>query len=172
MFLVSCSESNEVWDLAVVISLQNRVPAGPAGGGAGRNLTFGGSPRRAARGHDAAPVAPAGGLAVFYVTHWCFRAVNRTSGPDFGRTASVKALKLVLRLAEGPDFRPEGPETRPFGPDLRPDGPETLDFRPEGPEIRPEGPEIRPEGPEMGRSRASLDFVWVFVSHKTNKHNK
>jgi hypothetical protein len=42
---------------------------------------------------------------LLYVTQWCFRAGNRPSGPDFGRTATGKAPKSVLRPAEG---RPEG----------------------------------------------------------------
>ncbi len=49
----------------------------------------------------------------FHVTH--LRAVNRRSGLDFGWTATGKASKSVLRLAEG---RPEGrfrffPESNP-----------------------------------------------------------
>ncbi len=40
-----------------------------------------------------------------YVMQYCFRAVNRPSGPDFGRTATGKTSKSVL----GPAFgRSEG----------------------------------------------------------------
>ncbi len=43
---------------------------------------------------------------ILYVTQLCFRAGNRPSGPDFGRTATGKAPKLILRPAFG---RPETP---------------------------------------------------------------
>ncbi len=43
---------------------------------------------------------------ILYVTQYCFRAGNWTSGPDFGRTATGKAPKSELRPAEG---RPEDP---------------------------------------------------------------
>ncbi len=39
------------------------------------------------------------------VTQQCFRAVNRLAGPDFGRTATGKKPKSVLRQAVG---QPEG----------------------------------------------------------------
>ncbi len=42
---------------------------------------------------------------VLCVTQWCFRAVNRSSWPDFGRTANGKTAKSFLRPAFG---RPEG----------------------------------------------------------------
>ena len=42
---------------------------------------------------------------ILNVTQQCFRAVNRPSGPDFGRIATGKAPKLALRPAFG---RPEG----------------------------------------------------------------
>jgi hypothetical protein len=45
------------------------------------------------------------GSQLLYGMQKCFRAVNRPSGLDFGRTATGKAPKLALR----PDFgRPEG----------------------------------------------------------------
>jgi hypothetical protein len=42
------------------------------------------------------------GTLVFYVTQSCFRAVNRPSGPDFGRTATGNAPKSALWPAAGP----------------------------------------------------------------------
>jgi hypothetical protein len=36
---------------------------------------------------------------VLYVTQYCFRALNRPSGLDFGRTATGKTLKSALRPA-------------------------------------------------------------------------
>jgi hypothetical protein len=43
-------------------------------------------------------------LWLLYVTQYCFRAVNRPSGPDFGRTATGKTPKSAFRLGFG---RPE-----------------------------------------------------------------
>ncbi len=48
------------------------------------------------------PLGPASSAAgILYVTQSCFRAINRPSGPDFGRTATGKTPKSALRPAFG-----------------------------------------------------------------------
>jgi hypothetical protein len=92
------------------------VVRGPAGsvwgpsGGPERTPEGPERPRRAPNDPKTAKLVPgtAGGRTiwdVFYFTQWCFRAGNRPSGPDFGWTATGKALKSALRPSEG---RPEG----------------------------------------------------------------
>ncbi len=94
--------------------------------------------------------APREVSTLLYVTQWCLRAVNRPSGPDFGRTAAGKAPKSALSKS-GPEGRFAA--RKPWSSDGAPEYP---------------GPRSHPGAPGSGQSnQLAVDWNHMYLWPQT-----